>query len=126
MAAIDHGSPPDAAEVCWAAEMTGSKFSSGTGGTATDLSAAPIPFDLLAQHAPCPWALIDTAGEYRYVSPAFVDVFGYTLGDLTDGQGLVRARLSRCGGTRESTRSMVRGQRRRPLGATTPLSRPVP
>ncbi len=72
--------------------MTDSGFSTGTGGTATEPTNAPVPFDLLAQQAPCPLALIDTTGRYRYVSPAFVEVFGYTLEDLrTDRDWFERA-----------------------------------
>ncbi len=88
--------------------MKDSGFSSGTGGTATGSANAPVPFDLLAQHAPCAWTLVDAAGRYRYFSPAFVETFGYTLDDLQterdwferafpDAEERERALAARCG-----------------------------
>jgi PAS domain S-box-containing protein len=72
--------------------MTGSGNSSGTGGTAGLPADVPVPFELVAQHAPCPWALIDAAGRYRFLSPAFIEAFGYTLDDLrTDRDWFERA-----------------------------------
>jgi PAS domain S-box-containing protein len=62
--------------------MTGSGFSSGTDETSGRPADGPIPFELVAHHAPCPWALLDAGGRYRYISPAFVETFGYTLDDL--------------------------------------------
>jgi PAS domain S-box-containing protein len=66
-------------EVSRAAEMTDSGFCSGTG---TERANESVSLDLLMEHAPFPWALIDRAGRYLHVSPAFIESFGYTLDDL--------------------------------------------
>ncbi len=48
--------------------------------------ANPLPFEQIAELAPCPLALIDAEGRYRFINAKFRELFGFTGTQLPTGR----------------------------------------